>query len=196
MSESPSTDPYTAAMAAPGWLALLLAIPAAWWTARMTLSADPWCFMDYLNLAFHEAGHIFFSPLGSTLHILGGTLAQLLVPGGLIAWFLLREGRPLGASFCCWWVGESLVNVARYMADARDLELPLVGGGDHDWNELFYRFGLLTEPAVARTAGLTRGLGVLIMLAGLAWMARLGLRARSLPSGGYSGAVSAARRSP
>jgi hypothetical protein len=162
----------------------------------MTLASDPWCFLDYVNLAFHEAGHIFFAPLGSTLHILGGTLGQLLVPGGLIAWFLLRDGRSLGSAFCAWWLGESLVNVARYMADARDLELPLVGGGDHDWNELFYRFGLLAEPAVTRTAGLTRGLGVLIMLAGLGWMVRLGLRARSLPSSGYRGAVSAARRSP
>jgi len=175
-----------------GRAGLLLAVLPAWWTLRVVASSDPWCFMDYANLAFHEAGHIFFAPLGSTMHYLGGTLAQLLVPGGLIAWFLIREGRPLAASFCCWWLGESLVNAARYMADARDLSLPLVGGGDHDWNELFYRFGMLTEPAVARAASLTKGMGILLMIAGLAWMLSRGLRART----DQAPLISAARSSP
>ena len=44
-------------------------------------SADGWIpVLDSLNLVFHEAGHPLFSPFGETLHILGGTLMQLLVP--------------------------------------------------------------------------------------------------------------------
>ena len=31
----------------------------------------------------------------------------------------------------------------RHMAEARKLELPLVGGGDHDWNTIFTRWDLL-----------------------------------------------------
>ena len=30
------------------------------------------------------------------------------------------------------------------MADARALELPLVGGGDHDWNTIFSRWNVLS----------------------------------------------------
>ncbi len=64
---------------------------------------------------------------------------------------------------------ESLINVSVYMADARELNLPLVGGGDHDWNELFYRFGLLGEESVARVAGTTHLFGTLIMIIGVGW---------------------------
>lgn len=64
------------------------------------------------------------------------------------------------------------------MRDARDLALPLVGGGDHDWNELFYRFGLLGADSVRTVADLTHGLGVVVMLAGLVWIACF-----SLPGG-------------
>lgn len=147
---------------------LLLAV-LGWWTLRMGTGLSTWCFLDLINLAFHEAGHLFFAPLGSTMHFLGGTLGQLLVPASLAVYFVHWQRQPFGAAFCCWWLGESLVNVAVYMADARALELPLVGGGDHDWNELFFRFGFLSEPSVNRISGATHALGVLIMLVGLAW---------------------------
>lgn len=128
-----------------------------------------WCFLDFANLAFHEAGHLFLSIGGSTAHILGGTLGQLAVPLLLCGYFLFRVSQPLGAAFCLFWAGESFINVSIYMADARELALPLVGGGDHDWNELFYRFGFLTEPAVERISSTTHILGLVVMIAGLVW---------------------------
>jgi len=136
---------------------------------RLGSGASTWCFLDYINLAFHEFGHLLFRPLGMTLHYLGGTLFQLFVPAMLVFYFLLRRGEPSGAAFCCWWVGESLINVSIYMADARELMLPLVGGGDHDWNELFYRFGMLGEESVARASGATHVIGTLVMVIGLGW---------------------------
>ncbi len=139
-------------------LALLL-----WWTIRLGSGAATWCFVDFVNLAFHEFGHLAFRPFGMTLHYLGGTLGQLFVPAMLVVYFALRRGEPSGSAFCLWWVGESLINVSIYMEDARELNLPLVGGGDHDWNELFYRFGLLGEESVARVAGTTHLLGTVIM---------------------------------
>jgi hypothetical protein len=159
----------------PFWPPLALAAALGFWTAGLAQAADPWCFLDYVNLAFHEAGHIVFAPFGATIARLGGTLGQLLVPASLAVWFVVKEGRPAAAAFTCWWFGENLLNVARYMADARELALPLVGGGDHDWNELFFRFNLLNEPAVVRIAGATRGAGVCLMVAGLAWLACFGL---------------------
>jgi len=151
-------------------LRALLAALLAWWTIRLGLHLTSWCFVDYVNLAFHEAGHVFLRPFGSTIHYLGGTIFQLVIPAGLAVDFLARRRQPLGAAVSLWWFGESLVNVSLYMADARELAMPLVGGGDHDWNELFYRFGLLGEGSVAMVSGATRLLGVLGMLAGMAWL--------------------------
>jgi hypothetical protein len=151
------------------WLSLALLLPLAWWTLSMGSGAATWCFLDYVNLAFHEAGHLVFRPLGTTLHYLGGTLGQLLVPLILAATFLLRERKPFAAAVCLWWTGESLINISIYMADARELSLPLVGGGDHDWNELFFRFGLLSEPPVRSVSSGTHVAGVIVMLLGLAW---------------------------
>jgi hypothetical protein len=135
----------------------------------MGSGASSWCFLDYVNLAFHEAGHLFLSFAGSTMHYLGGTLGQLIVPAALMLYFLTREVRPFAAAVCLWWLGESSINVSIYMADARSLALPLVGGGDHDWNELFYRFGLLSESSVRTVATTTHILGLGAMLSGLAW---------------------------
>src|SRR5262249_30280440 len=86
----------------------------------------------------------------------------------LAGYFLRRDPpQPVGTAACVWWIGENLVNVSVYMADARDLALPLVGGGDHDWNELFYRFGLLGQESVSVVSGGTRGAGIVVMLLGL-----------------------------
>src|SRR5262249_54380848 len=41
------------------------------------------------------------------------------------------------------WFFENWLNIARYMSDARTMELPLVGGGDHDWHTILSRWGLL-----------------------------------------------------
>lgn len=153
------------------WTHLPLLALLAWWTLRLGSASETWCFLDYVNLAFHEAGHLVFAPFGSTPGFLGGALGQLAVPALLVIYFLTRRHHPFAAALCAWWVGENLSNVAVYMADARSLALPLVGGGDHDWNELFYRFGLLGEDSVAAISTMTRRLGVAVMLAGIAWTA-------------------------
>ncbi|HUD72052.1 MAG TPA: hypothetical protein VMQ62_08830 [Dongiaceae bacterium] len=155
--------------------AVLIAL-LAWWTLRLCTAAMPSCFLDLVNLAFHEAGHLFLIPFGDTMHFLGGTLGQLAVPAGLAGYFLVARRQPFAAAVCAWWTGENLVNISVYMADARDLTLPLVGGGDHDWNNLFYTFGLLGEDSVRRVSTLTHHLGVVVMLAGLAWAGSFLLR--------------------
>src|SRR5437879_11188757 len=37
-------------------------------------------FMHLINLPFHEAGHLIFSPFGRFMTVLGGSLGQLLMP--------------------------------------------------------------------------------------------------------------------
>lgn len=138
---------------------------------------QPWIFLDWVNLAFHEAGHIFLLPFGETLHFLGGTLLQLAIPVGAGAHLLLRKESPFGAALCGWWFGENFLGISVYMADARELKLPLVGGGENDWNHLFYQWGLLGEDAVRRIAGTTHAAGVVLMLAACAAVLLLALPA-------------------
>ncbi|MDQ2666781.1 MAG: zinc ribbon domain-containing protein, partial [Gemmatimonadota bacterium] len=58
-------------------------------------------------------------------------------------------------------------HIAVYVADARAQELPLVGGGEHDWAYLLGQLGLLTrDHAIAR--GLT-SVGYLLVVSAAAW---------------------------
>jgi len=136
---------------------LLLLVPYGLWLAL----AYDYHFLDGVNLLFHEAGHVFFGLLGETIGILGGTLGQFIFPTAAGVHFLLR-GKQFDAAVCALWFGENLMYTARYMADARAMVLPVVGGDVHDWNLLLSRWGLLDQcDALARAAHL---LGSLIVL--------------------------------
>ncbi len=113
--------------------------------------------LDSANLALHEAGHPLTGILSSRLAVYGGTLFQLGFPVAVAVHFH-RRGHAAGAAAGAVWLGENLLNVARYMADARVQELPLVGGGDHDWTEIFTRWHMLHLDT--RMAGFTRFVAV------------------------------------
>jgi hypothetical protein len=122
-----------------GRAALLLAlVPYAIWL----VFGYRYHFIDGVNLAFHEAGHLFLGPFGQTIHVLGGTIGQLFFPAACAAHFL-RQGRRFEAAICGIWFGESTMYMAEYLGDAKDMLLPLVGGHIHDWNWLLSRWGLL-----------------------------------------------------
>jgi hypothetical protein len=106
--------------------------------------SDPGAFRlpDAVNLAIHETGHTVFLPFGDFMHFLGGTLFQIAFPLLFVAHFA-RRGDRYAACVCCWWVAQSLWNVSVYMADARAQVLPLVGGGEHDWEYLLGTLNLL-----------------------------------------------------
>lgn len=98
--------------------------------------------LDHVNLAFHEAGHLFFGVFGFWIGFLGGTLAQLLMPI-IVAFAFWRKGETASFAVALVWFFENIVNIARYVADARAQQLPLVGGGEHDWFNLLLHWGLL-----------------------------------------------------
>lgn len=132
------------------------------------LSAPNFLFLDFANLAIHEAGHPLFSPFGYTMTILGGTLAELIAPLACFSYFFLKR-ETTGAAFCTFWFFENFLYIGTYMADARALELPLVGSGDHDWNILFGQWGWLRyDVSIGHT---TRFLGWFGMIGVLAWLA-------------------------
>jgi len=107
--------------------------------------------LDYINLAFHEAGHVFLGFLPRFIMTLGGTLFQLLIPAACLI-HLMRRGANLGWQLCLFWTGENLLNISVYAGDSLKQELPLVGGGVHDWTYLLTEVGLIAHPeGVART---------------------------------------------
>jgi len=123
--------------------------------------------LDSANLVFHEAGHPIFGVVSERLAVYGGTLMQLLIPGAC-AWTMHRQGMLTGMRASLVWLAENLLNVARYMADARAHQLPLVGGVDpqwaHDWTEILSRWGVLSWD-VALANGLRA-----VALALMAWL--------------------------
>ncbi|OGR81693.1 MAG: hypothetical protein A2X32_08125 [Elusimicrobia bacterium GWC2_64_44] len=107
-------------------------------------------FLDFINLAFHEAGHVFLGFFGRFIMMLGGTIFQLLLPA-LCLLQLRRKRSNIGWQLCVFWIGESLLNISIYAGDAIKQELPLVGGGEHDWTYLLTELGLIAHtPAVAK----------------------------------------------
>ena len=125
--------------------------------------------LDSANLALHEAGHPLVGIFSARATVYGGTLFQLAFPLAAAGHFH-RVANPSGVAASLVWVGENLFNIARYMADARAQDLPLVGNGDHDWAEIFGRWGVL--PLDGRIAGLTRGIGVVLILGAVVWLFR------------------------
>jgi hypothetical protein len=131
-------------------------------------------FMHGVNLVFHEAGHIVFMPFGHFMMALGGTLGQLLMPAIVGATFLFKYRDAFGASVALWWLGQSVMDTAPYINDARDLSLMLLGGGTgqdrpgvHDWENILLDLGLIEhERAIALAAD---RVGEALLLAGLAW---------------------------
>jgi hypothetical protein len=139
-----------------------LALTARWGLLALMLPYVTWLvfayeyhFLDGANLLLHEGGHVLFSLFGDTAQALGGTFGQLLFPIAFVAYFAHR-GQRFEAFVVGVWLSESVMNVARYLGDAKIQALPLVGGHIHDWNWLLTRWGRLDD-----AAGLGRDVHVL-----------------------------------
>lgn len=137
-------------------------------------------FMHRVNLVFHEAGHVIFMPFGQFMHILGGSLGQLLMPAVVLGVMVFKNHDNFGGSICLWWIGQSLKDLAPYINDARDLQLQLLTGNSqdvpetHDWANILLDLGLIfREKKIALGADI---IGSLIMLLALAWGAYLLLK--------------------
>jgi hypothetical protein len=106
------------------------------------------------------------------LNVLGGSLFQFALPLALAGAFL-RQRDPFGAVVCTWWAGQNLLDLAPYIADARALQIVLLGGKTgaevegHDWEYLLTELGLLRFD---RALGVgARRAGLMLMTAALVW---------------------------
>ncbi len=122
-------------------------------------------FMHLINLPVHEAGHIIFQPFGRLIMFLGGSLMQLLLPLGIMFFFVFKSRDNFSAALALWWVAQSLKDVVPYINDARALKIMLLTGPaaqvphTHDWRQILMSTGLLEyDAAIAAGANFISGM--------------------------------------
>ena len=125
--------------------------------------------LDHANLLFHEAGHPIIGLFSQRMGTYGGTMGQLTFPVVLAVSFW-RQGQALSFAGAVIWFFENWLNIARYMADARALLLPLVGGGDHDWNTILFRWNLLVhDTQIAAVVRMCGWIGIILPFLWIWW---------------------------
>lgn len=98
--------------------------------------------VDSADLIIHEAGHFFFGFMGNFIQAAGGTLMQILFPS-FLSWYFFQNGYRTGFQIFILWLGQNLLNISVYVADAPVRRLPLLGNGKHDWYYLLGQLNLL-----------------------------------------------------
>lgn len=144
--------------------AVLLAIYFLW------IAFDPMAgsFLDMVDLPIHETGHLIFRLFGEFMMIAGGSLFQIIVPAVFVGYFWWNE-KYYSAAIVLFWVGQSIINVYIYAADAVVMQLMLTSGmtgsegGFHDWNYMLTSLGLIGSTKVV--AGLIRLVGTVTIIA-------------------------------
>jgi hypothetical protein len=152
------------------WLGVLIVAPGLTPSTGGVLA-----FVHLIDLVFHEAGHVIFGVLGRFPGVLGGSLNQVLIPAVCTGYFLWHR-QTAAAAVTLFWTGESLVDVAIYVADGRDMALPLLAEGlVHDWNWILSELSLRNHAPALGWAVFAAGVAVMAaavaLLAFDAWRA-------------------------
>ncbi len=128
-------------------------------------------FLDNVDLPIHETGHLIFRILGEFMGIAGGSLFQVIFPAVFVGYFIWQKSF-YSAAIVLLWVGQSILNVWVYAADAVVMQLVLTSGftgsegSFHDWNYLLTTTGLINSTKTV--AGIIRFIGtVTIIIAGV-----------------------------
>ena len=131
---------------------------------KCAINHTSWHFIDYVNLIFHEAGHVIFSFFGTLIHIAAGSAFQVLIPLFLATYFFYKEEK-ISGSIVLLWVGQSILSVSVYAHDAINMNLELLGGDavSHDWNTLLTMTGLLKHTYTIANTLYGLGIGVVIV---------------------------------
>lgn len=136
----------------------------------LSIAYDPMqgSFLDLVDLPIHETGHLLLMPFGQFLMVAGGSLFQVVFPSVFVGYFWWHE-KPYSAAVVLFWVGQSILNVWVYAADAVVMQLVLTSGftgsegSFHDWNYMLTRIGLLGSTKIV--AGVIRLIGTLVIIA-------------------------------
>lgn len=135
------------------------------WVAAIPMQGS---FLDLVDLPIHETGHLIFRLLGEFMMIAGGSLFQVIFPALFVGYFVWHF-KYYSAAIVLFWVGQSLLNVYVYAADAQVMQLVLTSGftgtegSFHDWNYMLTETGLIGSTKIV--AGIIRGVGTLTIIA-------------------------------
>lgn len=124
------------------WIGSIVLLPVVIW---LSFNEGDFIFLiDHFNLLIHEGGHGIFSLFGQFIYTLGGTLMQIILPLIFVYYFVSRR-KKFGTQISLVWLGQNLMNISVYAADAQERLLPLLGGNKvyHDWHFILGRTGLL-----------------------------------------------------
>jgi hypothetical protein len=117
--------------------ALLLAY-LAYAFVRFLRTPDSGTIFSGITLAFHEMGHLLFAWAPHFVTSFMGSGMQVLIPIVVIVIFRQQEDY-FGMAVGGFWLSFSLFELARYVGDARSMDLALVGFSsdpEHDWHYL------------------------------------------------------------
>ena len=136
----------------------------------LSIAYDPMLgsFLDLVDLPIHETGHLLFRLFGEFMGIAGGSLFQVILPAVFVGYFVWRE-QYYSAAIVLFWVGQSILNVWVYAADAVVMRLVLTSGftgsegSFHDWNYMLTQTGLIGSTKIV--AGIIRSVGTLVIIA-------------------------------
>ncbi|MDZ7767479.1 MAG: hypothetical protein U5K00_24195 [Melioribacteraceae bacterium] len=124
------------------WIGSLILLP---FVILLSINAGEFIFLlDHFNLLIHEGGHGIFSLFGQFIYTLGGTIMQIILPL-LFVYYFLSHRKKFGTQLSLVWLGQNLMNISVYVADAQERNLPLLGGNKvyHDWRFILGKSGLL-----------------------------------------------------
>jgi hypothetical protein len=131
------------------------------------IAKEPVPVFDWVDLGFHELGHMITYPFPDLVTAMAGSVLQIAVPAGLALYFWLRQQDRAATGFCMAWAGTSAWDVSVYVADAPIQALPLLGGGQHDWAYIlgWQQFDVLDRAGAI--AGFIETLGMAAAVAGI-----------------------------
>ncbi len=123
------------------WLVSLIILP---FVIYIIFNRGNFSFIDNADLVIHEAGHFFFMFFGRFIYTAGGTLMQIILPS-IIAWYFFRNLYRPGVQVSLLWLGQNLINISVYAADAQARQLRLLGGNKayHDWHYMLGELNIL-----------------------------------------------------
>jgi hypothetical protein len=138
--------------------------------------------LQYLDIAVHEVGHMIFRPFGEFTMLIMGSGTEVLFPFAVGLVFLVWK-RDLIATGICWaWSASAAADASRYIADATEGSLALLGGGPDamgDWERVLGPEHLDKLALADDYAAQVRTMGVLLIvvafslvIAGIVWNAR------------------------
>jgi len=129
------------------WFISILLVPVC---VHLLYHRGEYGLIDNADLVIHEAGHFFFMFFGKFIYTLGGTLMQMILPS-IIVWFFIKNSYRTGTQISLLWLGQNLINISVYAADAQAMKLPLLGGNHvyHDWNYILGQLNILEYDYVA-----------------------------------------------